>query len=131
MRILSRGLGLAAAAATGLAAAAVGLGQPAQAMNDSSAGVVAWTWTDSAQPSTVLHNPDGDTPVGSDVDSAGVKHTRRAYFTFDLSGYRGQLLHQVSFYSVESSVNNCGTVAPIEVWRTKALTSTTDWQKPP
>jgi hypothetical protein len=120
---------LAAAVATtvlvGLAAA------PAQAMNYDTVPLAGWAYTDQAQPSTPEANPSGDYLIGSSKDAAGLKHTGRGYFTFDLTPLKGQVLHRVTFYTYEQTVNDCSQVAPIEVWQTKAVTSSTDWQHPP
>jgi hypothetical protein len=121
----------AATATLTLTTVAVGLAQPAQAMTYTSADLTTWTYVDSAQPSTPIFKPDGDTPLGSERDEAGVKHTRRAYFTFDITPFAGQVLHRASFYSSERSVEDCGVTAPIEIWRTRPITSTTTWQKQP
>ena len=117
----------ATVAALGATALVAGFASPAQAVNSTRADLTSWTYTDSAQPSTPVLNPAGETPVGTFPDD----HTRRAYFTFDLTKFKGTVLHQANFYSSERSVTDCGQVAPIEVWRTKPVTATTTWQKPP
>jgi hypothetical protein len=127
-----RALLSAATAALGATTVFVGLAaSPAQAMNYDSVPLKAWAYTDKAQPSTPDPNPSGDYLIGSSRDPSGLKHTGRAYFTFDLAPLRGQILHRLSFYTLEQTVNDCSQVAPIEVWRTKPVTSTTTWQHPP
>lgn len=125
---------LLSAAAAALSATTVLVavaGSPAQAQTYGSLPLSAWSYTDKAQPSTPEPSPSGNYLIGSSTDAAGVKHTGRAYFTFDLTPLKGQVLHRVTFYTYERSVNDCSQVAPIEVWRTKPVASTTTWQNPP
>jgi hypothetical protein len=127
-----RALLSAAAAALSATTVLVGLAaSPAQAMNYDSLPLSAWTYTDKAQPSTPDPKPSGDYLIGSSKDPSGLKHTGRAYFTYDLTPLKGQVLHRVTFYTYERTVNDCSQVAPIEVWRTKPVTSATTWQHPP
>jgi hypothetical protein len=127
-----RALLSAAAAALSATTVLVGLNAgPAQAMNYDSAPVTSWAYIDKANPSTPSPNPSGDYLIGSSKDPSGVKHTGRAYFTYDLTPLKGQVLDRVTFYTTEKTVNDCSRVAPIEVWRTKPVTSTTTWQHPP
>ncbi len=116
----------AAVAALGATTAVAGFAQPAQAVVSTAADLTAWTYTDSSQPSTPVLNPAGNAPLGT----AGSR-TSRAYFTYDLTAYKGEVLHQANFYSTEKSVADCTQAAPIEVWRTKPVTATSTWQKPP
>jgi hypothetical protein len=127
-----RALLSAAAAALSATTVLVGLAAgPAQAQSYDSLPLKAWAYTDKAQPSTADSNPSGDYLIGSSKDAAGVKHTGRAYFTFDLTPLKGQVLHRVTFYTYEQSVVDCTQPAPIDVWRTKPVTSGTDWQHAP
>ncbi|GIF11664.1 hypothetical protein [Actinoplanes teichomyceticus] len=123
---------LAAAAAT-LSATTVlaGLATPAQAMNYDSADLTTWTYLDKARPSTPNPNPSGDYLIGTSRDADGVQHTGRAFFTYDLTPLKGQVLHRVTFYTSERTVNSCARTAPIQVWRTRPVTATTTWQRPP
>ncbi|MFD0522936.1 DNRLRE domain-containing protein [Paractinoplanes durhamensis] len=114
-----------------VAASATGPAQPAQAMNYSSAPLSAWTFTDSATPTTASVKPAGNAPVGSTVDGAGTTHTRRAYFTFDLAAFRGQAIHKASLSMYETEVADCTTPAPIEIWRTGKVTDKSTWRKSP
>jgi hypothetical protein len=124
-----RALLSAATAALSATTVLVGLTTgPAQAQNYDSLPLIAWAHTDKAEPTTPKPNPEGDYLIGSGTDG---EHTGRAYFTFDLTPLKGQVLHRVSFSTHERSVNDCGQVAPIEVWRTKPVTSATTWQHPP
>jgi hypothetical protein len=122
----------AAAAALTATTVLVGLTPgAAEAMTYDSVPLSAWAYTDKAQPSTPNTNPSGDFLIGSSTDPSGLKHTGRAYFTYDLSTFKKQVLHRVTFYTTEHTVNDCSQVAPIEVWRTKPVTATTTWQHPP
>jgi hypothetical protein len=127
-----RALLSAAAAALSATTVLVGLtAGPAHAMNYDSLPLSAWAYTDKVQPSTPEPDPSGDYLIGSSKDPSGLKHTGRAYFTYDLTPLKGQILHRVTFYTYEETVNDCSQVAPIEVWRTKPVTSTTTWQHAP
>lgn len=127
-----RALLSAAAAALSATTVLVGLAaDPALAQNYDTLSPTAWAHTDKAQPSTPDPNPSGDYLIGSSEDPSGLKHTGRAYFTFDLTPLKGQVLHRVTFYTYERTVNDCSQVAPIEVWRTRPVTSATTWQHPP
>jgi hypothetical protein len=122
-----RALLSAAAAALSATTVLVGLAAgPAQANNYGSLPLTAWAYTDKARPSTPDPNPSGDFRIGGSEGSTG-----RAYFTYDLTSLKGQVLHRVTFYSIERTVDDCSQVAPIQVWRTKPVTSTTTWQHPP
>ncbi|MEV6844987.1 hypothetical protein [Actinoplanes sp. NPDC051411] len=122
-----RGLRCAAAVTLGLVAAFVAV--PAHAMNYGPGTPVTWTVTDSADPGKAQVDPLGDTPLGSFVVD-GVKHTRRAYFTYDLTSFRGQVLHRATLSATETAVTDCGTAGPVEVWRT-GPGSPISWNRPP
>jgi hypothetical protein len=109
----------------------VGVAQPAQAMNYSAAPLTSWAFTDSAAPSTPSAQPAGAAPLGSTVDVDGARHTRRIYYTFDISGYAGQVVHKADLWTSETKVTDCGTAAPVQVWRTGPVTGTTTWNDPP
>jgi hypothetical protein len=117
-----------AAATLGLATALVAV--PAHAMNYGPGAAVTWVFTDAADPATAQVDPPGDTPLGSFVVGA-VKHTRRAYFTYDVSGFRGQVLHRATLSASETSVTDCDTPGPVEVWRTGPVGPGTTWARPP
>jgi hypothetical protein len=122
-----RALLSAAAAAVSATTFLVGVtGSPAQAANYGDVPIASWTYTDKARPTTPNPNPSGDFLIGTTEDSTG-----RAYFTFDLTSLKSQVLHRVTFYSYEETVTDCSKVATVQVWRTKPVTSTTTWQKPP
>jgi hypothetical protein len=126
----SAGPGLRVAAAVALGLTAVWAGAPAHAMNYGPGAPATWVFTDLATPSQTQLDPPGDTPLGSFVVD-GVKHTRRAYFTYDLTGFRGQVLHRATLSASETSVTDCGTAGPIEVWRTGPIGQGTSWARPP
>jgi hypothetical protein len=100
-------------------------------MNYSAASLTTWTFTDSASPTTHFAEPAGNAPIGSTVDDSGVPHTHRAYYTFDISAFRGQAIHLANLWSNESQVADCGTAAQVEVWRTGPVTDKSTWNKPP
>ena len=121
-----------AAATVGLAAAIVGLTTAAQATPfGSNLPVTAWAYTDSGQPDAPALNPAGDMPVGTFRDGTGIKHTRRAYFTYDISGLAGRVPHLVNLYTTETSVESCDVPAPVEIYRTKPVSAATTWHKAP
>ncbi|WP_433299801.1 hypothetical protein ACQP2F_01000 [Actinoplanes sp. CA-030573] len=132
MRNSARGLRIAAAAAVGLATAAAGFNTAAHATPyGSNLPVTAWTYTDSGQPDAPALNPTGDMPVGTFDDGTGIRHTRRAYFTYDISGLAGRVPHQVNLYTSETSVESCDVQAPVEIYRTRPVNATTTWHKAP
>ncbi|GAA3232881.1 hypothetical protein ACFO1B_21285 [Dactylosporangium siamense] len=90
-----------------------------------------WAWTDSGNPSTSYLNQSGDMPVGTSLDAAGKAHTRRSYFTFDLTGFKGQAIHVAGLTSTETSVTDCTATAPVEIWRTSAIKDNTAWNRAP
>ncbi|GAA2571588.1 hypothetical protein GCM10010435_52430 [Winogradskya consettensis] len=126
-----RALFTAVVTALGSAVVVAGVADPALAVNSTGAALTAWTYTDSAQPGATAVNPSGDAPIGSVNDAAGVRHTQRAYFTYDLRPFQGAVLSQANFYSTERSVADCSRTAPVEVWRTGPVTTATSWQNPP
>ncbi|GAB2604893.1 hypothetical protein Aab01nite_78680 [Paractinoplanes abujensis] len=122
-----RALLSATAAALVTATVLVGLpAGPAQAQTYGSLPLKAWSYIDRAQPATPNPDPSGDFLIGSRDE-----HTGRGYFTFDLTLLQDQVLHRVSLYTNERTVNDCSKPAPIEVWRTNPVTATTTWQNPP
>ncbi|HEY0535004.1 MAG TPA: hypothetical protein VGD29_25760 [Actinoplanes sp.] len=123
-----RGLRCAAAVTLGLVAAFVAA--PAHAMNYGPGTPETWIFTDSTDPGGAQVDAPGDTPLGSFVVD-GVKHTRRAYFTYDLTAFRGQVLHRATLSATETAVTDCGTAGPIEVWRTGPVGTETTWARPP
>jgi hypothetical protein len=116
--------------AVALGLAAVLVAAPARAMNYGPGTPSGWVFTDSADPGEGQIDAPGDTPLGSFV-AGGVKHTRRAYFTYDLSEFRGQVLHRATLSATETSVTDCDTAGPVEVWRTGPVGADTSWAHPP
>jgi hypothetical protein len=123
-----RGLAVTVAVALGVAASGFGFAQLARAMTYGPGAPSAWILTDSAGPTQA--DPAGDTPIGSFL-AGGVKHIHRAYFSYDLTGLRGQALHEATLSSAETSVRDCGTASPVEVWRTGPITRDASWADPP
>ncbi|GLY07917.1 hypothetical protein [Actinoplanes sp. NBRC 101535] len=119
---------LSAAVAAALCATTVLIGVTAGPAQAETYGNLprTWTFTDRATPSTPNPDPAGNYLIGSRGDSTG-----RAYFTFDLTPLKGRVLHRVTFYTTEKTVDDCGWVAPIEVWRTTPVTAGTTWDDAP
>ncbi|GLY22094.1 hypothetical protein [Micromonospora sp. NBRC 101691] len=113
--------------ATGSLVAATG--QPAAAVIDY-VTPTSVTWTDSRQPSGSFSPSEGTVPVGTwEVD--GDKHTARAYFTFDLTPYRGQRIVSARAITGETTVNDCDRPREIELWRTDPPVSAPTWNTAP
>ncbi|MEV6346468.1 hypothetical protein [Actinoplanes sp. NPDC051851] len=104
---------------------------PAQAQTYGSLPLLGWAYTDSADPSTPHPDPAGNFLIGTRTDTAGTAHTGRAYFTYDITGMRDQVLHRVTFYTYERTVDDCTKVAPIQMWRTTPVTAATTWDDAP
>ncbi|MGS2613099.1 hypothetical protein ACVCAH_00980 [Micromonospora sp. LZ34] len=104
-------------------------GQPAAAMLDY-VTPTSVAWTDAQQPTTSF-SPSNDTvPVGT-WEADGAKHTARAYFTFDLTPYRGQRVVSARAITGEAEVNDCGKPREIELWRTDPPASAPTWDTAP
>ncbi|MEU5937666.1 hypothetical protein ABZ807_00535 [Micromonospora sp. NPDC047548] len=104
-------------------------GQPAAAMLDY-ATPTSVTWTDAWQPARSFSASDDTVPVGT-WESDGAKHTARAYFTFDLTSYRGQRIVSARAITGETKVNDCDKPREIELWRTDPPTSAPTWNTAP
>ncbi|MET8083592.1 hypothetical protein [Micromonospora sp. NPDC005237] len=91
----------------------------------------SWAYTDSRQPKTIKIDQAGDVPVGSWRDDRGRTHTARAYFTFDISRYRGAEIESAVFSAKETSVVDCTKRPGVELWRTGSYTAQSSWAKPP
>ncbi|MGC5660060.1 hypothetical protein ACN261_06575 [Micromonospora sp. WMMD723] len=80
---------------TGLVGLLAGTGLPAVTATPATAGVTRYvlptsvSYTDARQPTLAFPTTAADVPVGT-WQADGVKHTSRAYFTFDLTPYRGK-----------------------------------------
>ncbi|MGY0004937.1 hypothetical protein [Micromonospora sp. I033] len=122
------GTGLAALLATTGAVAATA--QPASALLNYVPPVEV-AWTDNAQPTRSFPAEDGSLPVGTWQGTAGDKHTSRAYFTFDLSGYHGQRIISARAVTGERSVANCDKPRELQLWRTENPTAAPTWKDAP
>ncbi|PWR09481.1 hypothetical protein DKT68_12040 [Micromonospora acroterricola] len=91
----------------------------------------SWAYTDSHRPTKITIDPAGDVPVGSWTDDRGRAHTARAYFTFDISRYRGAAIESATFSAKETSVVDCTKRPGVELWRTAPYTDRSSWEKPP
>ncbi|WP_327652664.1 hypothetical protein [Micromonospora aurantiaca] len=104
---------------------------PAQAYEHRTTGKSGWAYTDSQQPRKSFVNTDGDAPVGAWTDATGTKHKSRSYFTFDISRFRGTVVHKADLVVAERSAADCATAQPVELWRTDPITATTSWASSP
>ncbi|WP_433653330.1 hypothetical protein ACQP2C_15140 [Micromonospora zamorensis] len=91
----------------------------------------SWAYTDSHRPTKITIDQAGDVPVGSWTDDRGRAHTARAYFTFDISRYRGAEIESAIFSAKETSVVDCTKRPGVELWRTAPYTASSSWTKPP
>jgi hypothetical protein len=91
----------------------------------------SWAYTDAHRPSEIYVDQDGDLPVGSWLDDRGRKHTSRAYFTFDITRYRGATISSAVFSARETAVTDCAARPAVELWRTAPVTQQSNWKKPP
>ncbi|MEU7586414.1 hypothetical protein AB0A95_08955 [Micromonospora sp. NPDC049230] len=91
----------------------------------------SWAWTDSEHPKKINIDQVGDVSVGTWVDSKRRRHTSRAYFTFDITSYRGAVIELATFNAKETGAGDCAKRPEVELWRTEAYTSRSSWAKPP
>ncbi|MEU7526176.1 hypothetical protein AB0A74_10605 [Saccharothrix sp. NPDC042600] len=61
---------------------------------------------------------NGDYPVGTWRDADGKLHNSKAYFTFDLSWYRGARLISAKAHVWERDAADCSRPRAVELWRT-------------
>ncbi|MGK5743174.1 hypothetical protein [Micromonospora sp. URMC 103] len=100
------------------------------------AGPLRWvlpssvSYTDDRQPDTAFPTTGGDVPVGT-WESDGAKHTSRAYFTFDLTPYRGKQILRAELQTGESSVGDCTKPRELELWRTDTPADAPTWNSAP
>ncbi|MGY4909349.1 hypothetical protein [Micromonospora aurantiaca (nom. illeg.)] len=104
---------------------------PAQAYEHRTTSKSGWAYTDSQQPRKSFVNTDGDAPVGAWTDATGTKHKSRSYFTFDVSRFRGTVIHKADLVVAERSATDCSITQPVELWRTDPITATTSWASSP
>lgn len=124
--------GLAAVALTGGLALAVS--SPAQADANPAYGFAKSTsasFTDSATPTKSFGGTDGPYWIGSWQDPNGVSHQSKAYFTFDLSAYKGAQIEDANFIVDENSVNNCAVDRQIALWQTDTPATKITWDNAP
>ncbi|WP_433210170.1 hypothetical protein ACQP00_46990 [Dactylosporangium sp. CS-047395] len=125
---------LAGLLATAVAASAAlfATGQPAAAGWQSvNLPRLSWTYLDSASPKAKFVDATVPPPVGTIADAAGKSHTYRSYFTFDLSGLKGQVVHSSYLYTYEDHVTDCTKAATVELWRTAPVRDNTSWKNSP
>ncbi|MEU4552703.1 hypothetical protein [Micromonospora violae] len=91
----------------------------------------SWAYTDAHRPTKITIDQAGDVPVGSWKDDRGRRHTSRAYFTFDISRYRGADIEGAFLTAEETSAVDCTTRPGVELWRTAPYTAKSSWAKPP
>ncbi|MFI5834435.1 hypothetical protein ACIA5A_12245 [Micromonospora sp. NPDC051300] len=124
--LLATALSVMVAAGTVVATAA-----PAAAYDVRYETNTSWGWTDSKTPDKNNLNRPGDLPVGTWKDAKGHPHTSRAYFTFDISRYRGADITSAVLDVKETAGADCAKRPKIELWRTATYTATSSWRKPP
>ncbi|NUT92419.1 MAG: hypothetical protein HOY78_10350 [Saccharothrix sp.] len=61
---------------------------------------------------------NNNSPVGTWRDADGKLHNSKAYFTFDLSWYRGARLISANAFAWERDATDCSRPRAIELWRT-------------
>lgn len=104
---------------------------PAQAIHSETAPQVKRAYTDLRDPHGLAVNVPGPVPVGMWRDGQGQYHASRAYFTYDISRFRGAVIRDAGFYTTETSVTDCSKAAVVEVWITDEPTSASSWLNPP
>ncbi|MCI4063071.1 hypothetical protein MRQ36_10970 [Micromonospora sp. R77] len=92
---------------------------------------VTTAWTDNAQPTRSFAAEDSAVPVGTWQQAPGDKHTSRAYFTFDLSGYQGQRIVNARAVTGERSVTNCDKPRELQLWLTENPATAPTWKDAP
>ncbi len=124
--VLAAALSMVVAAGTVAATAA-----PAAAYDIRYETNTSWAWTDSRSPTTVDIDRSGDVPVGTWKDGKGRPHTSRAYFTFDISRYRGADIESAVLDVKETAGGDCTSRPVVELRRTAAYTARSSWRNPP
>ncbi|MET7469052.1 hypothetical protein ACFYON_17830 [Micromonospora sp. NPDC005686] len=126
-----RGLLAAALSIVTVAGTVTATAAPAAAYDIRYETNTSWAWTDSRSPAKINIDQPGDLPVGTWTDAKGRPHTSRAYFTFDISRYRGAEIETAKLDVKETAGADCTKRPKIELWRTAAYTARSSWQKPP
>ena len=90
----------------------------------------SWSYVDSAAPGTSFANPAGNAPVGTQMDTSGVSHTTKSYYTFDISQFRGDDIMSASFSTLEQAVADCNAPTTPQAWLTTPADHAT-WQHQP
>ncbi|MEV4133958.1 hypothetical protein AB0J72_17535 [Dactylosporangium sp. NPDC049742] len=129
MHRISRVLPYAAALSVGLATVVVGAA-PASAAQ-TSLTPTTWAYTEAQQPRTAFVNTAGDLPVGTTTGPDGVTHTRRSYFTYDLTGFKGNSISGASLSALITPDAACAGPVTLELWRTGKLNRTPTWRNAP
>ncbi|GAB1510512.1 hypothetical protein [Actinophytocola sp. KF-1] len=125
--------GLRAALGAALTAAAVAGGLTATATQAAavSYGTLApasWARIDSRAPEDTITS--GDARVGAFRDSAGKHHVSKAYFTFDLSSYRGGQVFTAGLIAPQLAAADCERAVAVELWRTTPAPAPTWYRQP-
>ena len=95
------------------------------------ANSVSASYTDSASPTKAFGTKAGPYWIGSWQDSNGVSHESKAYFTFDLSSYKGAQIEDARFIMTENSVNDCDVPRQTALWQTATPTGKITWDDAP
>lgn len=100
---------------------------------DSSAFVspVSASYTDSASPTKAFGGPSGPFRVGAWVDGSGGSHVSRAYFSFDLSQFKGATINTATLVADEASANDCDKPRQIALWQTATPAGKITWNNAP
>jgi hypothetical protein len=104
---------------------------PAQAHSWHSVWTSGWAYTDSRRPTQSFVNPSGNAPIGAWEDENGEKHRSRSYFSFDVSRFVGNVVHEARLIIGERSAADCATAQSVELWRTDPIKPTTSWKSTP
>ncbi|MER6756017.1 hypothetical protein ABT235_17755 [Micromonospora echinofusca] len=88
------------------------------------------SYTDARQQGATFTTTEADVPVGT-LETAGVKHTTRAYLTFDLTPYQGKEIIDATLRTGESAVADCDRPRELELWRTDSPATAPTWDDAP
>ncbi|MEV4760448.1 DNRLRE domain-containing protein [Micromonospora sp. NPDC049559] len=105
-----------------------GVDEPAQTVN---LGRSAWAMVDRYFPDQAYWLGGGETSakVGH-VDTAGVSHTARSFFQFDVTALAGKQILDARFDTFESWSYSC-TAREVQLWATGPIGPTTTWRNQP